>query len=52
MNTPVTTIVIAIALIAGSTVSIMSKACKSGYHAWCVPMSSLVRHHSKTRPPA
>jgi hypothetical protein len=52
MNTSMITVVIAIALIAGSTVSIMSKACKSGHHAWCAPMSALVGHHSKTRPPA
>jgi len=42
---------IATVLIVGSTLSIMNRACKSGYHAWCVPMST-VRHHSKTQPPA
>jgi hypothetical protein len=30
-----------IVLIFGSTLSIMNKACKSGYHAWCAPMSTV-----------
>jgi hypothetical protein len=47
MNAPVTAIVIVVALIVGSTLSIMNKACKSGYHAWCASTSA-VRHHSKT----
>ena len=42
---------IVIVLIVGSTLTTMNKACKSGYHAWCVPMSTL-RHHTKTQPPA
>jgi hypothetical protein len=52
MNTPVTAAIIVIALLIGSTLSIMNKACKSGYHAWCAPMSTLVRHHTTTRPRA
>jgi hypothetical protein len=51
MNSPVTAVIILIALVVGSTLSIMNKACKSGYHAWCAPMST-VRHHMKTQPPA
>ena len=51
MNSPVTAVIIVIALVVGSTLSIMNKACKSGYHAWCAPMST-VRHHVKTQPPA
>jgi len=47
MNTPVIAVIIVIALIVGSTLSIMNKACKSGYHAWCAPMST-VRDHTKT----
>src|SRR5215471_20718470 len=43
-------VIIVIALIVGSALSIMNKACKSGHHAWCAPMST-VRHHTKTRPP-
>ena len=52
MNSPSLAILIVIVLAVGSTLSIMNKACKSGYHAWCAPMSTLVRHHVKTRPPA
>jgi hypothetical protein len=51
MNSPVTAVIILIALVVSSTLSIMNKACKSGYHAWCAPMST-VRHHMKTQPPA
>jgi hypothetical protein len=51
MNSPLLAIIIVIALVVGSTLSIMNKACKSGHHAWCAPMST-VSHHVKTRPPA
>jgi hypothetical protein len=51
MNTPVIGVIIIIALIVGSTLSIMNKACKRGDHAWCAPMST-VHHHTKTQPPA
>jgi hypothetical protein len=51
MNTPVIAVIIVIVLIVGSTLTIMNKACKSGYHAWRAPMST-VRHHVKTQPPA
>src|SRR6516162_6951818 len=47
MNTPLISVIIVIALIVGSTLSVMNKACKSGHHAWCAPMST-VRHHIKT----
>jgi hypothetical protein len=47
MNSPLVAVIIVIALLVGSTLSIMNKACKSGYHAWCAPIS--VRHHLKTR---
>ena len=50
MNSPFLVVIIVIVLIVGSTLSIMSKACKSGYHAWCAPMST-VRHHVKSQPP-
>jgi hypothetical protein len=30
----------------------MNKACKSGYHLWCAPLSTVVRHHAKAHPPA
>jgi hypothetical protein len=48
MNTPLLTILIVIALIVVSTVSV-KKACKTGHHAWCVPTSTW--HHTKTRAP-
>ena len=51
MNTPLLGVLIVIVLVVGSTLTIMNKACKSGYHAWCAQIST-VRHHSKTQPPA
>jgi hypothetical protein len=37
-------VVMAIVLVVGNT---MNRACKSGYHAWCAPMSTF----TKNRPP-
>ena len=51
MNSPLVAALIVIVLTVGSALSIMNKACKSGYHAWCAPMST-VRHHVKSQPPA
>jgi hypothetical protein len=51
MNTPLITVIIVVALIVGSGLSIMNKACKRGHHAWCAPMST-VQHHAKSQPPA
>jgi hypothetical protein len=51
MNTPVIAAIVVIALTIGSALSIMNKACKSGRHAWCAPMST-VQHHAKSQPPA
>jgi len=51
MNSPLLVVLIVIVLLLGSTLSVMNKACKSGYHAWCAPMST-VRHHVKRQPPA
>ena len=51
MNSPLLLVIIMVALVVGSTLSIMNKACKSGYHAWCAPIST-AHHHVKTRPPA
>ncbi len=51
MNSPLLVIIIVIALVVGTTLSIMNKACKIGYHSWCAPMST-VRHHVRTQPPA
>jgi hypothetical protein len=44
MSSPLVAIIIVIVLIVGSTLSIMNKACKSGYHAWCAPMSTVWHH--------
>ena len=51
MSSPLLVTLIVIVLVVGSTLSVMNKACKSGYHAWCAPMST-VRHHVKSQPPA
>ena len=51
MSSPLLVVLIVIMLIVGTTLSIMNKTCKSGYHAWCAPMST-VRHHVKSQPPA
>jgi hypothetical protein len=46
MKTASVIVLIAIVfLLVGST---MNRVCKSGYHAWCAPMSTLVRPHTKT----
>jgi hypothetical protein len=52
MNSPLLGVLIVIVLVVGSTLSIMNKACKSGYHAWCAPISTVGHHVKKTRPPA
>ena len=45
MKTASVIVLIAIVfLVVGNT---MNRACKSAYHAWCAPMSTLVRHHTK-----
>jgi hypothetical protein len=51
MNSSLLAVLIVIMLIVGSGLSIMNKACKSGYHAWCAPMST-AHHHAKSQPPA
>jgi hypothetical protein len=46
MKTASVIVLIAIVLlVVGST---MNRACKSGSHAWCAPMSTFVGHHTKT----
>jgi len=49
MNTPLIAVIIVIALIVGSALSVMNKACKNGHHAWCASMSTV---HNKTHPRA
>src|SRR6516225_186251 len=46
MNTPLISVIIVIALIVGSTLSVMNKACKSGHHAWapqCPPYGIILK---------
>jgi len=52
MNSPLLAVVVMIFIMIGSGLTLMSKACKGGYDSWCAPMSALVQHHTKTRPPA
>jgi hypothetical protein len=47
MKTPLLIALTAFVLVTGSTLAIMNNACKSSYHSWCVPASS-IRHHVKT----
>jgi hypothetical protein len=47
MNNSLLAVIIVIALVVGSAVSVVKKACKSGHHTWCVPISSV----AKTRSP-
>jgi len=51
MKTALVIVLSAVVVIVGSTLTIMNNACKSGYHAWCAPMST-VGHHIKSGPPA
>jgi hypothetical protein len=50
MKTPILVVLIMIMLIIGGTLSAMNKACKSGYHSWCAETSTMLRHHTRTRP--
>ena len=52
MNSPILAVLIMFVILIGSGLTVMNKACKTGYHAWCAPMFALVQHHTKTRPPA
>ncbi len=52
MNSPLLAVLVVIMIVIGSALTMMNRACKTGYHAWCAPMSALARHHAKNRPPA
>ncbi len=52
MNSPLLALLIMFVIVIGATLTMMNRACKTGYHAWCAPMSTLVRHPAKNRPPA
>jgi hypothetical protein len=47
MKTPLLIVLTAVVVVAGSVLAIMNKACKSGEHRWCAPISD-VRHHART----
>jgi hypothetical protein len=47
MKTPILIVLIMIML---GTLSAMNKVCKTGYHSWCAEMSTMLRHHTRTRP--
>jgi hypothetical protein len=48
MKAPLIVILVAVAVLAVSTLAIMNNACKSSQHEWCAPMSRL-RHQIKNR---
>jgi hypothetical protein len=47
MKTPLSIVLAAVVLVAGSSLAIMNNACKSSHHSWCAPMSGF-RHHVRT----
>ena len=49
MKTPLSIVLAAVVLVAGSSLAIMNSACKSNHHSWCASMSDF-RHHVKTTP--
>jgi hypothetical protein len=42
-----TLLIAALMLLMAEGLAIMNNACKSGYHTWCAPISS-IQHHVKT----
>jgi hypothetical protein len=52
MNNPLLAVLVMIVIVIGGALTTMNRACKTSYHVWCAPMSALVQHHAKTRPPA
>ena len=41
MKSPLVIVLVAVVLVAVSTLAVMNNACKSSQHAWCAPMSSM-----------
>jgi hypothetical protein len=37
MNSPLFVVLIVIVLVVGGALTTVKKACKNGYHSWCVP---------------
>jgi hypothetical protein len=50
MNSPLLAVLVMMVIVIGGALTTMNKACKTGYHAWCAPMST--QHHAKPRPPS
>ena len=46
MHRPLLIVLIAVVLLAISTLALMNNSCKSSQHQWCAPMAT-VRHHIK-----
>jgi Tfp pilus assembly protein PilV len=44
MHRPLLIALIAVVLLAISTLALMNNACKSSQHEWCAPMSTVRRH--------
>ena len=47
MKTPLLIVLAVVVLGAGSALTVMNNACKSGHHVWCAPTSD-IGHHTKT----
>jgi hypothetical protein len=46
MKNTLVIVLVALVLMAVSTLAVMNNACKNSQHAWCAPMSTL-GHHAK-----
>ena len=46
MRSPLAIVLVAVVLLALSTLAVMNKACKHSEHAWCM---STIRHHITSR---
>jgi hypothetical protein len=40
MNSPLLALRVMIVILIGSALTMVNEACKTGYHAWCAPMST------------
>jgi hypothetical protein len=47
MKTPLLIVLTTVVVVAGGALAIMNKACKTGEHRWCAPISD-IRHHVRT----
>jgi hypothetical protein len=49
MNTPIIAVIVVVAFMVGNALSVMNKACKSGYHARRVDTSAQTQKNDSTR---